>query len=193
MGHMSVDDFEACYRADPDPWSYQRSDYERAKYATTLDACRHGLPADSALELGASIGVFTELLAPHCHALTTVDAAPTAVAYARTRLERWPNVQVVLGRIPDAIPAARFDLVVASEILYYLQPQTLERTLERLCACLAPGGRVVAVHWRPPGPERPFTAAEIHRCLHAQSWLRSVRSGGTPDYLLDVLERTTDA
>lgn len=192
MSPMSIEEFEARYRADPDPWSYHSSHYERAKYAATLDACGHGPAVDSALELGGSVGVFSELLAPRCRTLTTIDAAPTAVTIARARLAGRPHVQVILGEIPEAIPPARFDLVVASEILYYLSPRALTRTLARLRGCLVAGGRVVAVHWRPPGPERPFSAEEVHACLHEQTWLRSVRSGSTPDYLLDILERTTD-
>ena len=63
---MTPDDFEARYQRRPDPWDYERSDYEHAKYAATLAACGAG-PFASALELGGSIGVFTELLAPRCH------------------------------------------------------------------------------------------------------------------------------
>ena len=189
MSHMSLEDFERRYRADPDPWSYESSDYERAKYAATLDACGEG-PAANALELGASIGVFSELLAPRCEALTTVDAAPTAVEIARGRLAGRPHVRVILGPIPDGIPPGTYDLVVASEILYYLPAQMLERTLDRLRRSLATGGRLVAVHWRPPGPERPFTADEVHARLREQAWLRSVYAGGTDDYRLDVLVRT---
>ena len=79
MTRMSLADFEARYRADPDPWGYHSSAYETAKYAATLDACGPG-PFASALELGASIGVFTARLAPRCRRLITLDAAPTAVA-----------------------------------------------------------------------------------------------------------------
>ena len=192
MSRMTIEDFEARYRADPDPWSYESSDYERAKYAATLKACGAG-PAASALELGASVGVFTELVAPRCLSLTTVDAAPTAVAIARRRLAGYPHVTVLIGEIPHAIPPAAYDLVIASEILYYLTPEVLDRTLERLRGCLVTGGRLVAVHWRPPGPERPFSADEVHARLHEQPWLRSVHSHSTPDYLLDVLERAADA
>jgi hypothetical protein len=82
---MSLADFEARYQVDPDPWRYASSEYERAKYEATLAACGDG-PFAEALELGASIGVFTELLAPRCERLTTIDGAPTAVAAARRRL-----------------------------------------------------------------------------------------------------------
>jgi trans-aconitate methyltransferase len=187
LSRMSLADFESRYRADPDPWGYETSEYERDKYAATLAACGDG-PFSDALELGASIGVFSELLAPRCERLTTIDAAPTAVAAARRRLAGARHVRVIEGRIPDAIPARRFDLVVASEILYYLSAGELDATLARLESCMAPGARLVAVHWRPAGPERPLDAEFAHRVLREQGWLHRCGTGGTDDYALDVLE-----
>jgi cyclopropane fatty-acyl-phospholipid synthase-like methyltransferase len=184
---MTNADFEARYQANPDPWAYGTSEYERRKYDATLAACGEG-PYNRALELGASIGVFSARLAPRCHSLVTLDAAPSAVADARRRLAGMPWVQVLLGGIPEAIPEASFDLVVASEILYYLQPGSLAATLARLRDSLAAHGRLVAVHWRPSGQERPFTAAEVHALLRRQGWLSPVLSAPTDDYLLDVLE-----
>jgi cyclopropane fatty-acyl-phospholipid synthase-like methyltransferase len=187
---MTEADFEERYRADIDPWSYTSSDYERRKYDATLAACAAGRsgPVHCALELGASIGVFSGRLASHCETLVTVDAAPSAVAAARRRLAGVPGVETILGAIPDGIPRRPYELVVASEILYYLQPDALAATLARVRDCLSPGGRLVAVHWRPAGDERPFTAAEVHARLHAQSWLSAVLARSTDDYLLDVLE-----
>ena len=52
-----------------------------------------------------------------------------------------------------------------------------------------PGARLVAVHWRPAGPERPLNAEQVHGLLGRQPWLAPLTSGGTADYLLDVLER----
>lgn len=188
MNHMTPGDFEARYREDPDPWSYEDSDYEREKYEATLWACGEG-PFTSALELGGSIGVFTEMLAPRCRSLTTIDVAETAAAMARRRLSEHSNVRVIQGAIPDAVPDQEFDLIVASEILYYLTPEDLDRTLALVRARLVSGGRLVAVHWRPPGPERPFTAAEVHARLREDPWLQSVRRDHTVSYLLDALER----
>lgn len=184
---MSEADFEARYRVDPDPWSYTTSGYERDKYSATLAACGPG-PFVSAIELGASIGVFSALLAPRCRSLVTIDSAPTAVAAARHRLAGAPGVTAVMGSIPEAIPRRRYDLVVASEILYYLDGARLDETLAVLRECTAPGARWVAVHWRPAGPERPFDAAQVHELLRAQPWLAPVGSASTDDYLLDVLE-----
>ncbi len=188
MARMSLAEFEARYRADPDPWKYISSDYERQKYEATLAACGLG-PFAHALELGGSIGVFSELLAPRCERLTTIDAAPTAVAAARRRLAGVPHVDVILGEIPGALPEARLDLVVASEILYYLTASELARTLGRLEASTLPGARLVAVHWRPAGPERPLDAEQVHAILRDTPWLEPRSSGATSDYLLDVLVR----
>lgn len=188
MAWMTLADFDARYRADPDPWGYSTSAYEHQKYLATLEACGAGPFAD-ALELGGSIGVFSSMLAPHCVRLTTIDAAPTAVTFARSRLSRAGNVRVLLGSIPDALPNGHFDLVVASEILYYLNPAALAATVVMLESRMSQGARLVAVHWRPVGPERPFDAEEVHERLRQQVWLRPVRSTGTCDYLLDVLER----
>jgi SAM-dependent methyltransferase len=187
---MSAADFEARYRADPDPWGYADSAYERAKYRATLEACGPG-PFRRALELGSSIGVFTEMLAPRCERLVAIERSPTAMRLARERLAplRHDQLELVLGPLPDAIPREAYDLVVASEILYYLSATELERTLSAIEHGLEPGGRLVAVHWRPPGPERPFDGAEVHARLHDQPWLLSLDGESTDDYLLDVLER----
>jgi SAM-dependent methyltransferase len=185
---MTSAEFEALYRVNPDPWGYESSDYERQKYAATLAACGPGPFAD-ALELGGSIGVFTAALAPRCQHLVSIDAAATAVDAARWRLASQLHVEVGLGSIPADIPSRSFDLVVASEILYYLEPPDLEATLSTLDDVLEPGARLVAVHWRPAGPERPFTAEQVHARLRREDWARLLASEPTDDYLLDVFGR----
>ncbi len=187
MSRMTLSDFEARYQADPDPWGYTTSAYERDKYAATLAACGPG-PFTQALELGASIGVFSAALAPRCRHLTTIDAAPTAVETARRRLTGTPGIRILEGTIPGAIPDGPYDLVVASEILYYLTAGELEATLDRLHNQTRCGTRLVAVHWRPDGPERPLTADIVHEMLRRQPWLVGVARADTDEYRLDVLE-----
>jgi SAM-dependent methyltransferase len=185
---MRPEDFERRYRVEQDPWAYRTSRYEQAKYAATLEACGPG-PFRSALELGGSIGVFSAMLAPRCRQLTTIDFSPTAVSAARARLAPHPQATAILGSIPEALAPGARDLVVASEVLYYLDPPALRRTLETIERMLEPGGRIVCVHWRPDGPDRPLDAASVHSIVRAQPWLRVSGSGHTQDYLLDVLDR----
>jgi protein-L-isoaspartate O-methyltransferase len=186
---MTLADFESLYRHDEDPWGYRSRAYELDKYGATLDACGPG-PFSCALELGSSIGVFSAMLAPRCRHLTTIDGAPTAVHAAEQLLREQPNVQVLLGMIPDAIPAAPADLVVASEILYYLDQDALSVTLASLSSVLASAGRLVAVHWRPTGPDRPVSAETVHRALRSLGGLNEIDDRSTADYLLNVYERS---
>jgi predicted O-methyltransferase YrrM len=185
---MTVADFEQLYRSDPDPWGYRFNPYERAKYAATLAACGGG-PFESALELGGSIGVFSAQLAPRCRSLMTIDFSRTAVRRAKRALAGHAHVEVIQGRVPDDLPAGPFDLVLASEVLYYLDAAALGATLVSLEQRLPAGGRLVCVHWRTPGPERPLPAEQVHRTIRELEWLTPVWGHAAPDYLLDVLER----
>jgi SAM-dependent methyltransferase len=188
MSFMTAEDFEARYRSDPDPWRYLVSEYERRKYAATLAACGPG-PFACALELGGSIGVFSAMLAPRCERLVTVDVSPTAVAQARPRLAEHAAADPIVGAIPAAVPRLPFDLVVASEILYYLSDDELAGTLSMLQRCMVAGARLVAVHWRPRGPERPRDAEEAHAAVANAPRLTRVQRAGTDDYLLEVFRR----
>lgn len=188
MTVMTAADFDRRYRANPDPWQYRSSPYERAKYTATLEACGTGR-FESALELGGSIGIFSARLAPRCRALTTVDYSPTAVRAARIELAPHPQARALLGRIPEDLPGGAFDLVLASEILYYLDRGAVAATLKWIERRLLPEGRLVCVHWRKSGPERPLSAADVHEQVRAVPWLCLVRDDATNDYLLDTLER----
>jgi predicted TPR repeat methyltransferase len=185
-----IDDayFEARYRADSDPWRYETSDYERDKYQATLEACGPG-PFRSAVELGGSIGVFSSLLASRCSNLVTLDFSATAARLARARLASQTNVQALIGRIPEDLPPGRFDLLVASEVLYYLTSAELDATVEWAGSALRSGGRVVCVHWLRPGPERPLSAEAVHARFADARTLIWTNSASTDDYLLDSFER----
>lgn len=169
-----------------DRWPHDSS--SSAIAVAALAGCGPG-PFVSALELGGSIGVFTELLARRCERLTRIDVAATAAAMAGRRLAEFPGVDVVRGSIPDAIPEREYDLIVASEILHHLLPADFERTLAVIRARLLPGGRLVAVHWRVGESERRRPADEVHARLRDDPWLESLEVEQAPEHLLDVLER----
>ncbi|HEX3618649.1 MAG TPA: SAM-dependent methyltransferase [Solirubrobacteraceae bacterium] len=164
----------------------------RAPSDEALDAALEGCglgPFRSVLELGGAIGEFTEMLAPRCERLTRIDVSATAAAMARRRLVDFPRVEVVRGAIPDAIPDREYDLVVASEILYFLDTDAFERTLATVRARLLTGGRFVVVHWRTEESTRLFAAGDVHARLRDDPWLKPLHTESTPDFMLDVLER----
>jgi len=116
-GRLGREYFEGLYAESNDPWNFETSEYERNKYRRTLEVLgeRH---FESALEAGASIGVFTEMLAGRCDELLAVDVSERAVVTARKRLSGRKHVVVERRTLPEEMPGGPFDLIVASEILY---------------------------------------------------------------------------
>jgi predicted TPR repeat methyltransferase len=180
----SAESFERLYAASPDPWRYDSSEYERGKYAATL-AALDGRSYGRALEVGCSIGAFTELLADRCAALTALDFSARAVSLARARLSARTHVSVLEASFPEQAPAGEWDLVVCSEVLYYLDPSALEAATgwlrERLCA----GATVLAVDWRGPTTTEPHDGDEVHDLLRAQLADWHALEGRQPGYRLD--------
>jgi SAM-dependent methyltransferase len=179
----SVEHFERLARDSVDPWDYETSAYEQAKYRRTLAA----LPKQTGrtLELGCSIGVFTAMLAPRCESLLAVDFSPTALERAGHRLAGTANVELAERRLPEQTPPGPFETIVCAEILYYWSPALVREGLERIERALAPGGTLVAVHWRGSDPRRELNGDDVHRILRGEAQLRWQGGAQAPDYLLD--------
>jgi SAM-dependent methyltransferase len=141
--------FEELYGRSEDPWEFATSEYEKRKYGRTL-AALEGRRFRRALEAGCSIGVFTSMLAPYCDELLAVDTSERAVELARERLSGSGHVRVERRTLPEEAPEGPFDLIVASEFLYYLTEDLLLATLQRFEQELAAGGSLLVVHMRKP-------------------------------------------
>jgi SAM-dependent methyltransferase len=178
-----VEHFERLARGSEDPWDYATSEYEQGKYRQTLDY----LPKRTGrtLELGCSVGVFTAMLAPRCERLVAVDFSPTALERARERLRGAENVELLRRRLPEEMPDGPFDTIVCAEVLYYWSADLVRDGLRRIEAALAPGGTLLAVHWRQADPRRELTGDDVHAILDEETALALDASRTTPDYLLD--------
>jgi SAM-dependent methyltransferase len=186
---MSAEYFDELYRADPDPWSLATSAYEREKYATTVEAL-DGRRYAAGLEIGCSIGVLTALLSERCETLVAVDSASEAVARARRRVAHLDHVVVERRRIPDEMPDGTFDLVVCSEVLYYSDRPLLAETWRAVRAAVAPGGTILAVHWRGPVRHYPLSGDAVHTFLaEDHAGFARVRSQEWPMFRLDRFDR----
>nr|WP_199860525.1 SAM-dependent methyltransferase [Sphingomonas sp. CFBP 8760] len=134
------------YREQGDPWGFETSPYEQAKYAETLAALPAARYAD-ALEVGCANGVLTALLAPRCDRLLAVDPSPTALAAARARCRDLPQVRLEERSLPAQTPAGPFDLILLSEVIYYWDGDDLARMAAYLRDALRSGGDLLLVHW----------------------------------------------
>jgi trans-aconitate methyltransferase len=176
--------FTLLYLRSNDPWDYESSEYEHRKYQATLNA----LPRahfSRTLEVGCSIGVFTSMLAERTDELLAIDVAPAAVTRARRRLAGHKGVRVERAALPEWRPAARFDLIVCSEILYYLDRDAMLASFQRLEQSLAPGGSLVAVHRRGKGRSSPLHGDLVHDLLIKNTSARHAYSERHNRFLLD--------
>jgi len=139
--------FERLYQARPDPWDLGSSAYEAAKYAATLDSLE-GRHFARGLEVGCSIGALSAHLAPRCNSYLGVDLAEAPLPEARRRCAHLPQAEFRQMDVPGEWPGGGFDLIILSEVLYYLDLADLDALAARCQESLSPGGVVLLVNWR---------------------------------------------
>lgn len=179
--------FAALYRGGADPWATRDSWYERRKRSVLL-ACLPRERYRHAAEPGCGTGELTAELAGRCDRVDASDLADEAVRMARARTAGLSGVVVGRCRLPEGIPDG-VDLLVLSEVLYYLADADLARVLDRLCAATSPPADVVVAHWRGWPAEAPMEAVEIHRRLAAHSGLTPLVEHTDEEFLLSVYRR----
>lgn len=146
------------YDGGDDPWAFASSFYEerrRALVLAVLGCRRYG----RVLEVGCADGRVTEALLRRSDEVVALDTSRRAVAAARLRC---PGATVVHGVAPADLPPGPFDLVVLSEVGYFLTPLELVATLRRAEASLSPGGEVLLCHWQHPTTDVPLDGVLVH-------------------------------
>jgi len=182
--------FDRVYAASADPWNFTSSEYEAGKYAATLAA----LPRENyqnAFEIGCSIGVLTAQLAARCGEILAVDVSEKALEQAKKRCANLPNVRLRLMSIPNEFPGEFFDLILISEVGYYLAPADWLAAMNKIFAQLAEGGQIALVHWTPPVHDYPQTGDAVHNSFaeFATGKMRNLKSFRKEKYRLDVWEK----
>jgi len=155
--------FEQIYQR-PDPFQYRNRWYEARKRALTL-ACLTRQRYRNAWELGCSNGVLTAELAARCDALLATDLSAAALAEAAVSTQAHAHVRLEQASHPAQWPQGRFDLIVVSEVGYYLAPQDVVTMAAQLRASLADDGLLLACHWVHPFAEALTPAAQVHRAF----------------------------
>jgi 2-polyprenyl-3-methyl-5-hydroxy-6-metoxy-1,4-benzoquinol methylase len=178
--------FEALYRRHADPWGLATSDYEHRKYRATVAALGERR-FRSGLEVGCSIGTLTARLAERCDTLLGIDFVEQALQAARDRCARFPHVRFERRTVPAEWPPGRFDLIVLSEVLYFLSPPDLDDVARRCATSVEPGSTVMAVNWRRPndGTMPGDAAAERLSAMLPARW-RRIAVVVNDDYRIDM-------
>ena len=163
--YSSQNDFDKLFANNTDPWGFKSRWYEARKRALTLAA----LPAErfgSAFEPGCANGELTAALAGRCDQLLASDGSEVALEIARHRLRACGNVRLLKAWLPEQWPDEEFDLIVISELGYFLKRASLVELAERARMSLRSGGTVLACHWRKPIASCELTGDAVHEVLH---------------------------
>jgi SAM-dependent methyltransferase len=180
--------FDRLYAQSPDPWDFEASPYERAKYDATLAALGPRRFA-RALEAGCSIGVLTRRLAARAEQLLALDAAQAALDQAAARCADMPWVTFRRAMLPGEFPDGIFDLILFSEILYFLDAADVARAAALAQDHLAPGGLIVLVNFTGE-TDTPTTGDEAAALFKAAAHRLHVTARERREtYRIDVLER----
>ncbi|WP_263145799.1 class I SAM-dependent methyltransferase [Pseudomonas sp. RIT-PI-AD] len=180
--------FERLYAECDDPWSFRERWYERRKRALTLAA----LPREryrSIFEPGCANGELSVLLARRCKHLLCCDTSSAAVDLAKRRLSSEAHASVRQSRLPQDWPEGQFDLIVFSELGYYLDRADMLAVIERARASLTPEGSLLACHWRPAIEGCPLIGDDVHALLDQHLGMPRVLRHEEPDLLLDLWSR----
>ncbi|MCV7001405.1 methyltransferase domain-containing protein [Mycolicibacterium alvei] len=191
--------FDRMYATSSDPWRLATRWYEQRKYAITLAMLpqRH---YRHAFEPGCSIGTLTAMLAERCDHVTAMDVAGAALDIADTRLRAdvdrdgpRDRVTLVRGSLDDRWPPGPFDLLVLSEVAYYLEEELLAGLLRRECPRLARGATVIAAHWRHEVADYPLTGDQANRIIAATPGLMSIGGYRDRDVVMEVFDTQSAA
>ena len=132
--------------------------------------------------------MLTTLLATRCRSLLSTDMEPRAVQLAAARVAGLSGVEVEERRVPEQWPAGTFDLIVLSELLYYLDEADIDRVVDHAQASLTEDGHLVVVHWRGVADDYVVAGGDaVHARVGRHRGFRPLVRHLEDDFLLDVL------
>jgi SAM-dependent methyltransferase len=178
--------FDELYRRDRDPWGFEVTWYEHRKRDVTLAALPNARYRRG-VEPGCSIGTLTERLAERVDELIAFDFVPEALETARRRIDR-PDVTIVDAEFPLYWPVGTGDLVVWSEVAYYLTDAGFDLAMRGVRRWLEPGGHLLAVHYT-GATDYPRTGRDVAMRIEQDPALQRVTTMTDPHFELAVWER----
>jgi hypothetical protein len=180
--------FDGKYFRSDDPWNFEQSGYEHARYNVILSELGGRLYARG-FEPGCSVGVLTLSLAAHCKSLVATDISYRAVELAQQRCSHLPHVRLICSSLRTQILMGMFDLIVFSEIGYYFTAEEMCTVTERLIKQLEKGGTFLAVHWLGVSKDHLLSGDRVHEILRSASGLRLLQEMRYEAFRIDRWKR----
>jgi SAM-dependent methyltransferase len=120
---------------------YQR--FRHARLEQALESVESELGRSAMLDVGCASGTLTSRIARKFNFSRAIgiDFVDTVLEEGR---RHYPDVEFCAGTLPNlAFDDQTFDLVIASEVLYYLTPTARGDAVNEIVRVLAPGGHVL--------------------------------------------------
>lgn len=133
------------YTDTSDPWGFEHSSYERAKFRATRDALSRSRYR-AVFELGCGNGQLARHLVSVAENYVGMDAVEKALQAARAAV---PQGEFVKGYFPCPLPARDFDLLILSEILYFLDHGGISHMADEIMSRW-PAAEILCVTWLGP-------------------------------------------
>ncbi len=186
-----IPDFDALYRAEPDPWSVRTSSYEQRKLSVIL-ACLSRPRYVAAWDPACGVGELAFRLADRAARVLATDASAEAVALTRQRCADRAGVEVAQLRLPLPPPCTGLDLIVLSEFCYYLEAADRRSMLTMINSVAAGDAEVLSVHWRFKPHDGWLSGESVQReiagGLRRSGWTQTTHHLDT-NFILDVHRR----
>lgn len=194
--------FDRLYHQDADPWRVATSWYECRKRELVLAALPRPRYA-AAFEAGCGQGELTLALARRCAKVWAADFSAVALERLKVRLdgESGQRISLLRMQIPEQLhawsgrpgPLDAPDLVLVSELAYYLGAGRLQSLLDCLGQAMADGGDLVFCHSRQAFGDRQQDTDAIHGQVGAQPWLDGLGGWREADFEIRVWRKAARA
>lgn len=177
--------FQRMYANDPDPYLVKTRWYEQRKRNLILTSLPHRMYFH-AFEPGCGTGELSVHLAERCHRVLISDSNSDALATARHQTKALPNVLSELQSVPEQWPESIFDLIVLSEVTYFLDAEELQQLIIHCCNTLTRDGTLVVCNWKPDFAERRLDTATISTAFCTIKDLHCIARHEENDFLLEL-------
>lgn len=183
--NMPASYFDKLFASSEDPWAFRARWYEKRKRALTL-ACLTQQQYQRVFEPGCANGELSLALAERSVSFVGLDICERAVALARARLAGQSSAQVTQGQVPRDWPTGPFDLIVLSELGYYMDEDQWRYVVQLAQQSLSAQGTLLACHWLHPIEGCSMDGSRVHELLKDELTLYHNVQHREADFQLDV-------